>query len=639
MGSRSSIAGVARRRFAFAALAAAVACAWLLAGAGPGRASVCGAEVEYVGPKDGAWLSASNWSPAGLPTAAQTACIPAGKGTIQIAGGTAQAATLQAKSSVQIAGGATLHISSAGGAISLFSADLTIDAAGKLTDEKGKVRTEGNTIVNGELEGTGAFGESELSLNSFTAQLSGDGHIAMPFASAAGEVAPGGNGAVGTLTFTKGFSINGNVKLSFDLAGPGSYDRIVSSDEVAMPSGAQVKANVLPSYSPSPSEGQEWEVIQSPVPAVFPGHFLLFEPWELRSGPGGNGANLKLLQALPVPPQPPLVKVIAGDKMASFEVTPTNNGNGTSPEYFVQVQPNEVELPAGFALTGLTNCAPYTATATVKTSAGTSAPSAPVSFTPSGPEGCGHGTGEEGAKEPRSGGGAEAGTGSGSGSSSPNGFAEGEHGSSASTGAGVLATPAAVERLTLGCSGRQLVLNDVFIRSGRVVVAGAAATSLAGRKVEILFDQGKQVASATVGRDGRFATTAPLPLSRIRDAVSTRYSATIGSLRSLSLKLTRRLLLEPPVVGAGKVTLSGRIAPPLTKPTAPIAVEQELECGHSTVVTSFVPQANGRFSVSLPVPGRTGAVIYRLTSRVAANAHARGRGFATSSLPLAAVLG
>jgi hypothetical protein len=618
MAARSAISSVARG-FGLLAVAICVLCGWMLVQTSASRASVCGAEAEYVGPEDGAWLSPSNWSPAGLPTAGQTVCIPAGKGVVEVSGGTAQAGTLQAESSVRVDGGATLHLASGGGAISLFAANLTIDSAGKVVDDKGKIRVEGSIVVDGEVEGSGAFGENELSLDSFTASLSGTGRIAFPFASATGEVAPGGNGEIGTLTFTKSFDVNGDVKLSFDVAGTSSYDRIVSSQEVAMPTGVEMSVNVLPSYSPAPGPGQEWQVIQSPVPAVFPGHPIVAEPWELREGPGGDGANLRLTQALPSAPQPPKLKATAGDTTATFEVTPTDNGNGQSPEYFVRVEPGNIEQPAGFPLAGLTNCTAYSATAIVRTTAGTSAPSEPVTFMPSGPAGCGaqHSEAPEGAGSSRQ-------TGTGETETAP-------------------ATPAtgaerAAEALDLGCTGRSLVLNDVYMSRGHVFIAGDAARTLAGSKVRILFDQRVQVATATVGRDGRFTASAPLPPARIREATSTRYSAAIGTLRSLSLKLTRRLLLEPPVASGGTVTLRGRIAPPLTKPLAPIVVEQELDCGRSTVVTSFLPAVDGRFSVTLPAPG-AGAAIYRLTSRVAASVHAAGRGFTTWSLPLSVRLG
>ena len=84
--------------------------------------------------------------------------------------------------------------------------------------------------------------------------------------------------------------------------------------------------------------------------------------------------------------------------------------------------------------------------------------------------------------------------------------------------AGVASTPKAIEELLLGCSGSQLVLNDVYIHGGHVVISGSAAKSLVGKKVKILFNEGKQVATATVGANGQYATTAPLPPAKIREA-------------------------------------------------------------------------------------------------------------------------
>ncbi len=204
---------------------------------------------------------------------------------------------------------------------------------------------------------------------------------------------------------------------------------------------------------------------------------------------------------------------------------------------------------------------------------------------------------------------------------------------------GVASTPKAIEELLLGCTSAQLVLNDVYIRGHRVLLSGSAAESLDGRKVKILLDQGRQVASATVGASGQFTTTAPLPPAELRDSSSTRYSAEVGKLRSLNLKLTRRLLLEAPKASGTTVTLSGRVTLPLTKPVAPLVVEQQLECGKGTIVKTITPPASGRFQITIAVPANARAAIYRLKSTVAANAHATRHGFATFSLPLPVSLG
>jgi hypothetical protein len=205
--------------------------------------------------------------------------------------------------------------------------------------------------------------------------------------------------------------------------------------------------------------------------------------------------------------------------------------------------------------------------------------------------------------------------------------------------AGIATTPAAVEELLLGCSKTQLVLNDAYIHGSRVILSGSAAKSLIGKKVKILFNEKRVVASATVKADGQFATTAPLPPAKIREALTTRYTAEIGKARSLHLKLTRRLLLEPPRASGTTVTLSGQVTPPLTKPVAPVTVEQQLECGKPTVVKTFTPPANGRFDITLTVPPNAKAGIYRLISKVAANRHAVSQGFTTFSLPLPIALG
>jgi hypothetical protein len=227
-------------------------------------------------------------------------------------------------------------------------------------------------------------------------------------------------------------------------------------------------------------------------------------------------------------------------------------------------------------------------------------------------------------------------TDNGSGGGGSNGGGSG----SGSTTTAIATTPKAVEELLLGCSKRSLVLNDVLIRNGRVALEGSAAKSLVGKKVEIVFDGGKRVATATVQANGQFSTTAPLPPARLRDSNSARYLAESGSQRSLNLKLTRRLILEPPRFSGGSVTLAGQVVAPLTKPIAKVTVEQQLECGKTSKVLTFTPPASGRFHVNIAgIPANAKAGIYRLASSVAESAAADKHGFATYSLPLPVALG
>jgi hypothetical protein len=214
-----------------------------------------------------------------------------------------------------------------------------------------------------------------------------------------------------------------------------------------------------------------------------------------------------------------------------------------------------------------------------------------------------------------------------------------------STGAGsgstgIASTAKAIEELRLGCTNTQLVLNDVYIHGSRVLLSGSAASSLVGRQVKILFGTAnKQVASATVGANGQFTTTAPLPPAKIRDSSSARYTAEIGKLRSLHLKLTRRLLLEAPTTSGTTVTLTGQVTLPLTKPIAAVIVEQQLECGKTTIVKTFTPPASGHYHITLTLAANARGGIFRLASKVAANKHSVKHGFATFSLPLPVTLG
>ncbi len=210
---------------------------------------------------------------------------------------------------------------------------------------------------------------------------------------------------------------------------------------------------------------------------------------------------------------------------------------------------------------------------------------------------------------------------------------------STSAGPGIASTPKAIEEVLLGCGTSQLVLNDVFIEGGHVEISGSAAKSLVGKQVKILFDEHKQVATATVQADGQYATTAPLPSGKAQNSLASRYLAEEGKLRSLNLKLTRRLRLEPPKASGTTVTLAGEITLPLTKPIAPVTVEEQLECGKAKNVKTFTPPASGRFHIMVTVPASAKAGIFRLKSKVAANRHATSHGFATYSLPLPVALG
>jgi hypothetical protein len=187
-------------------------------------------------------------------------------------------------------------------------------------------------------------------------------------------------------------------------------------------------------------------------------------------------------------------------------------------------------------------------------------------------------------------------------------------------------------QLALLCANRRLTLTDVVIQGGGVSLTGVAEGRLVGKVVEIFFDGHQKVASARVRRDGSFSARAPLPPAGLRFSNRARYVAAAGGLRSLNLKLTRRLVLDPPVARSGRVLLSGEVLRPLTRPQAWILVSQMgSNCSGGKVVARVRPSADGRYRVSIPVPSGTGGVVYRLSSAVRANGHSP-RAFRTYSL-------
>ncbi len=96
----------------------------------------------------------------------------------------------------------------------------------------------------------------------------------------------------------------------------------------------------------------------------------------------------------------------------------------------------------------------------------------------------------------------------------------------------------------LACTSASVVLINVFEHSGRVAISGAAKLALAGQRVQVfLAGTKKAVATATIARDGTFATTAPLPAKKIRNTDKARYTATVGTAHSAALKLTRRMVV------------------------------------------------------------------------------------------------
>jgi hypothetical protein len=191
--------------------------------------------------------------------------------------------------------------------------------------------------------------------------------------------------------------------------------------------------------------------------------------------------------------------------------------------------------------------------------------------------------------------------------------------------------------LLLSCGDRKVVLEDVFADRGRVQLLGVADRHFAGQKVSLVFSAGgKVVATATVGADGRFKATAPLPPRGLRNSDRARYVAKVGGQSSLNLKLARRMLVTRVGSAGGKVTIAGRVVPPLAaRPKdRTITLQRIVACKKAQTVTKLRPRSNGSFSVTVPAVAGQTAAVYRLSTRVRSSA--RGKRLQTTyTLPRA----
>ena len=199
------------------------------------------------------------------------------------------------------------------------------------------------------------------------------------------------------------------------------------------------------------------------------------------------------------------------------------------------------------------------------------------------------------------------------------------------------AQPSAASDLLLACSDRRVVLEDVFVNRGRVQLLGVADRRYVGQPVKLVFaPAAKVVATAVVATDGRFSATAPLPPRRLRSSAKARYLARIGSESSLNLKLFRRMLVTRVSFIAGKVTIAGRVVPPLAPKATDrmIVLQRIVACKKVETVARFKPKASGSFSVTVPSVAGQRAAVYRLSTRVRRTARGK-RLAATFTLPRA----
>lgn len=173
--------------------------------------------------------------------------------------------------------------------------------------------------------------------------------------------------------------------------------------------------------------------------------------------------------------------------------------------------------------------------------------------------------------------------------------------------------------LVLGCSTRRIVLTDVVPTGRRVRLTGAADRRLAGRRVRIRFAAtGRTVAQPVVAPDGTFSALAPLPSRKVRSSNRARYRASIGTVRSLDLKLERRMRVSTLRRSGTNVVLTGRISRPLaaTAGDRMISIERRISCTRTAVVAQVFPRADGTFTATFASPEDAGAAVYRVKTKV-----------------------
>jgi uncharacterized repeat protein (TIGR01451 family) len=191
------------------------------------------------------------------------------------------------------------------------------------------------------------------------------------------------------------------------------------------------------------------------------------------------------------------------------------------------------------------------------------------------------------------------------------------------------------------CARGDLRLTDVYGLHGRTVLRGVAGPRSVGAKVTIFAtSSGKRVATAIVGGDLSFSTTAALPPKAIRSTNAARFQARLAGQRSLRLKFARRMTATVARrLGAGRVRIGGRVTAPLARPIAAVVVRASSSCpGHTSfrgpvVARGIRVQRDGRWAATITLPPalRGTRVFLRASTNVRKTARNPKR-FATFSL-------
>ncbi len=268
-------------------LGAALCCLLIWAPA----AAAAGCENEFTnGDANGSWIDAGNWEH-GVPGEAEDVCIPSGiaKVTIPLAA-QAKAKSIVAQSPLTITSTATLAIKNSSAAL---SNELTsLDLEGTLHTEGSSLKLSGSNLIHSGSQIT-APGAATVTLVD-GATLAGSGSIVPAFYAQSGStVQPGGNEAVGAITFAGAYSLNEGSHLDLDLASDSSFDKLVSgpADSYVF---STVTVHLLGGYVPA--VGTSWEFTYGAL-GILAEASIAPSQFSIHSVPGG--AELRLDSALP----------------------------------------------------------------------------------------------------------------------------------------------------------------------------------------------------------------------------------------------------------------------------------------------------------------------------------------------------
>ena len=134
-----------------------------------------------------------------------------------------------------------------------------------------------------------------------------------------------------------------------------------------------------------------------------------------------------------------------------------------------------------------------------------------------------------------------------------------------------------------------------------------------------LLFRGRHVGTAVVATNGTFAASLPLPPRDVRTTNRARYEAVLGPLRSLNLKLSRRMRATELSSHAATVTIAGRVTSPLARPVRTVTLRQYKDCtgtAFDVVKRGIKVSRDGRFRATVPAPAGVDVAYYRALTRV-----------------------